>query len=346
MKPLCFSALLVMTAALAVVPSVRAEEVAESSSRGTIVIVHGAWGAGYEWKDVGRGLRAKGFDVYRPTLTGMGERSHLANPDIDLETHIMDVMNTILFESLDDVILIGHSYGGMVITGVADRLPDRIKKLVYFDAFLPENGESADVAISGRERPATEDFVKPMWNVTPGPPPHAVPQPAKTLRQPLTLTQQDAVAKIPTIYILTVDPGATPEEDAFFRFYERARARGWKLIEMEANHVPQVTRVPEIVQLLAQEAGLASSPAMTSLSIYLLLDGNCAQAMRFYRDCLGGQLTMTTVGESPMKAFFPESMHGRVVNAKLTSPAITRFGAPRTCCGDGWWRRWAARRRE
>jgi pimeloyl-ACP methyl ester carboxylesterase len=218
------------------------------------VIVHGAWGAGYEWKEVGGRLRAEGFDVYRPTLTGMGERSHLSSPDIDLETHIMDVVNTILFESLRDVTLVAHSYGGVVATGVADRVPDRIKKVVYVDAFLPENGESANTSIGIRERPEPGGFVPPMWKVTPGPPPHAMPQPAKTFSQPLVLKNQEAALKAPTTYILTVDPGRAPEQDMFFRFSERARARGWKIFTMEADHVPQWSRVPEIVGLLAQEA--------------------------------------------------------------------------------------------
>jgi len=230
---------------------------AGESSGGTIVIVHGAWGAGYEWKEAGRRLRAEGFDVYRPTLTGMGERSHLSSPDIDLETHIMDVVNTILFESLDDIVLVGHSYGGVVVTGVADRVPDRIRKVVYLDAFLPENVESANSSIGISKRDEPGGFVPPMWNVTPGPPPHAMPQPAKTFSEPLLLKNQEAALKIPTTYILTVDPGRTPEQDMFFRFSERARTRGWKVFTMEADHVPQFSRVPEIVELLAREAASA-----------------------------------------------------------------------------------------
>lgn len=146
------------------------------SAHSTFVIVHGAWGAGYEWKEVGRRLQADGNTVYRPTLTGMGERSHLSNPDIDLETHIMDVVNTILFEDLHDIVLVGHSYGGMVITGVADRLPDRLKQIIYVDAFLPENGEAAN--LPGRGLPVKDGFVPMPWNPPPSPPPHPMPQPA------------------------------------------------------------------------------------------------------------------------------------------------------------------------
>lgn len=216
----------------------------------TYVIVHGAWGAGYEWKEVGRQLQAAGHVVYRPTLTGMGERSHLASPEIDLETHIMDVVNTILFEDLHDVTLVGHSYGGMVITGVADRVPERLREIIYVDAFLPENGEAANRP--GRGLPTRDGFVPPPWNPPPSPPPHAVPQPAKTFSQPLVLKNPQATAKIPTTYILTVDPGKQPEDDGFFRFSERARARGWNIIVMEADHTPQMSQPAAITRLLEQ----------------------------------------------------------------------------------------------
>lgn len=99
----------------------------ETPSKPTIVIVHGAWGGGWAFKKVESLLRQKGFDVYRPQLTGQGDRVHLARPDIGLNTHIDDVVNTILYEDLRDIVLVGHSYGGMVISGVADRVPDRIK---------------------------------------------------------------------------------------------------------------------------------------------------------------------------------------------------------------------------
>jgi pimeloyl-ACP methyl ester carboxylesterase len=193
-------------------------------------------------------LQADGNTVYRPTLTGMGERSHLSNPDIDLETHITDVVNTFLFEDLHDVVLVGHSYGGMVITGVADRVPDRLKQIIYVDAFLPVSGEAANAP--GRTLPVKDGFVPMPWNPPPTPPPHPMPQPAKTFSQPLILHHQDAVAKIPAMYILTVDAGKKREEDTFFRFYERARARGWKVTVMESDHTPQFSHQAEIVKLL------------------------------------------------------------------------------------------------
>ncbi len=111
----------------------------------TYVIVHGAWGGGWDWRAVDSLLTRNGHHVQRVTLTGLGERHHLASPNVGLYTHIEDVVNTILWENLHDVVLVGHSYGGMVISGVADRVPDRIKRLVYVDALLPDSGESVSL---------------------------------------------------------------------------------------------------------------------------------------------------------------------------------------------------------
>jgi pimeloyl-ACP methyl ester carboxylesterase len=108
----------------------------------TFVLVHGAWHGGWCYRDTAKALRSAGHTVFTPTHTGVGERAHQAAENITLETHIRDVCGCIEAEELNDVILCGHSYGGMVITGVADRLPQRIKALVYLDAFVPENGDS------------------------------------------------------------------------------------------------------------------------------------------------------------------------------------------------------------
>lgn len=106
------------------------------------VLVHGGWRGGWIWKRVARLLRQDGHDVYAPTLTGLADRSHLLHADINLSTHIRDIANLIKFEELDDVVLCGHSYAGMVISGVADLLSERISSLVYLDAWLPKNGDS------------------------------------------------------------------------------------------------------------------------------------------------------------------------------------------------------------
>lgn len=109
---------------------------------GTFVLVHGAWSGGWCYFKVAERLRARGHRVYTPTLTGQGERAHLLTGTINLSLHIADILNVMHCEGLRDVVLAGHSYGGMVITGVGDRVPDKISALVYLDAFLPEDGQS------------------------------------------------------------------------------------------------------------------------------------------------------------------------------------------------------------
>ena len=106
------------------------------------VLVHGAWQGNWVWERVADQLRAAGHRVYTPSLTGLGERAHLAKPEIDLETHIADVIGVIEHHELDGIVLCGHSYGGMVVAGTADRLPQRVKSLVFLDAFIPTPGKS------------------------------------------------------------------------------------------------------------------------------------------------------------------------------------------------------------
>lgn len=118
----------------------------------TYVLVHGAWHGGWCYRDTARALRAAGHTVYTPTHTGLGERHHLASQAITLETHIRDVCGCLEFEDLHEVILVGHSYGGMVITGVADRLASRVRSLVYLDAFVPGHGDSL-IGLLGRALP-------------------------------------------------------------------------------------------------------------------------------------------------------------------------------------------------
>jgi pimeloyl-ACP methyl ester carboxylesterase len=109
----------------------------------TFVLVHGAFHGGWCWRDVAARLRASGHVVFAPTLTGLGERSHLAAPAVDLSTHVRDVVNLLEWEELGELVLVGHSYGGMVITGVADRRPERLAALIYLDALVPQDGQCA-----------------------------------------------------------------------------------------------------------------------------------------------------------------------------------------------------------
>jgi pimeloyl-ACP methyl ester carboxylesterase len=113
-----------------------------SGTRPPFVLVHGAWQGNWVWERVADQLRAAGHRVYTPSLTGLGERAHLAGPEIDLETHIADVAGVIEHHELDGIVLCGHSYGGMVVASVADRLSQRVKSLVFLDAFIPTPGKS------------------------------------------------------------------------------------------------------------------------------------------------------------------------------------------------------------
>ncbi len=116
-----------------------------SGSGQNFVLVHGTWHGGWVWRDVAEILRARGHRVFTPTCTGCGERVHLNSPEVGLDTHITDVMNVIEWEELDEVVLVGHSFAGITITGVCDRLPDQIKQVVFFDALIPREGRMAGV---------------------------------------------------------------------------------------------------------------------------------------------------------------------------------------------------------
>lgn len=259
-------AVLLLLSSFAMAQSNDARPATPPASKGTFVLVHGAWAGGWEWKGIGQRLLADGYTVYRPTLTGLGERVHLANESIDVNTHVTDVVNTILFEDLHDVILMGHSYGGMVVTGVVEKIPDRIKAVVYVDAFFPNDGESANDMV-GRPRTAVlgPAFLNPAgWPYPPEKkPPYGVPMLAKAFSTPLALKNPDA-KKVPGVYILTVDPGKKPEQDMFYKSSERARALGWPVHVMEADHVVHLSKPDEFLKLLetapAEATTLPTSP--------------------------------------------------------------------------------------
>jgi pimeloyl-ACP methyl ester carboxylesterase len=225
-----------------------------SSMKGfTCVLVHGAWGGGWDWKHVADLLTADGNTAFRPTLTGQGEHSNLASTNIDLDTQIQDIVNVILWENLHDVVLVGHSYGGMIITGVADRVPDRIQRLIYVDALLPENGESMnDIKPNTIKTSITNGFVIGDWMKGNPPPPHDVPMPFRTFSEPITLTNQAVAGKLPATYILTVDAGKPPEQDDFYKFYLRAKSRGWPVLTMEGDHNVQRSHPQQLVKLIEQ----------------------------------------------------------------------------------------------
>ncbi|MFT3867572.1 MAG: alpha/beta fold hydrolase [Nibricoccus sp.] len=219
----------------------------------TFVLVHGAWAGGWEWKKLGNALLADGHTVYRPTLTGQGDRYHLANRDIGLNVHIQDIANFIVWEDLRDVVLVGHSYGGAVITGVIDQIPDRIKHVIYVDAIVPENGESAyDAFGRGHPRGKAVDGFLSLGDKTQRPPPHVVPQSEKTFAEPIALHNQERARRLPSTYILTADKASEPEKDGFYVFYERAKKYGWKTIVMEGDHIVHLTKTQELARLLEE----------------------------------------------------------------------------------------------
>ena len=246
---------LMCAAACAPLPS---EEPAEATPL-TIVFVHGAWAGGWHYTKVQPLLEKAGYRVYRPTMTGLGERVHLAAPEVGLSTHIEDIVNVLEFEDLHDIVLVGHSYGGMVIAGVADRVPDRIGRMVYFDAIVPKDGESVmsllgeaiDTMATAGGGGAEPWQLVPRW-VPPGkPPPVDVPQPILTFTEPIVLDNPEA-ARIPTAFLLTVEHGN--ETDEFDVFADRARDRGWDVVEFEGGHNPHWFQPEAFVEALLRVA--------------------------------------------------------------------------------------------
>jgi pimeloyl-ACP methyl ester carboxylesterase len=224
----------------------------------TYVVCHGGWDGGWQWKDVADLLRAAGHEVYTPTYTGLGERSHLLSPDIDLHTHIQDILMVLRFEDLTDVVLVGHSYGGMVITGVAEKAAGRLAHLVYLDAFAPQDGQSlADMygpeAWAGFEQWANADG--DGW-LLPYDAPDADRQtahPFKTCLTPVEVKSPLAAALPRTFICCTETTGdfCLP----ITRSAEMAKADDrWRYRELKTGHDPQLMPRRELVDLLLEIA--------------------------------------------------------------------------------------------
>lgn len=228
----------------------------------TFLVAHGAWSAGWAWKKMRPLLRAKGHELITPTYTGLGEREHLAHKDINLETHIADVLGVLRYEDLSNVILVGHSYGGMVATGVADRAGERIAHLVYVDAFVPRDGQSLLDLQNEETRARVREGAKHEgegWKIPQSPVPpdtsesdvawimeRRVMQPLQTFEQKLRLG--GAVEKLPRTYIYcTISrPG-----DVFRQFRDRAtREKGWTSLDIDASHSPHVTAPEALAGIL------------------------------------------------------------------------------------------------
>ena len=232
------------------------EKLVEANPR-TIVFVHGAWAGGWHFTKVQPLLEQAGHVVYRPTMTGLGERVHLGGPDVGLSTHIEDIVKVLEFEDLDEIVLVGHSYGGMVIAGVAERVPQRIAKLVFFDAIVPEDGESVaslfgdavDTMATAGGGGAEPWQLVPRWVEEGKLPPVDVPQPLLTLTEPIELANPQA-ARLPAVFLLTVEAGK--EVDDYDVFADRARNRGWEVVEMEGSHNPHWFQPEAFVDVLLQ----------------------------------------------------------------------------------------------
>lgn len=221
----------------------------------TFLLIHGAWSGGWDYAKVDSIFKTKGDVVYRPTLTGLGERVHLANANINLSTYITDIVNVIRYENLHNVILVGHSFGGMVISGVAEQVPDRIGQLIYLDAMVPDNGQSARDICGPLWDQMMAPFVKdsvmqyPFGKSSSGIP-GDLPQPIKTFTEPLKIGNPQ-VKKIPSAFIVMTKNGeSNPLNDKMG--LEKARARSWKIYSMEGGHYSMREQPPQLVRKLEE----------------------------------------------------------------------------------------------
>jgi pimeloyl-ACP methyl ester carboxylesterase len=207
------------------------------------------------WARLSQLLRSQGHEVFTPSMTGIGERSHLAGPSVDLSTHVNDVLGTIEYERLSDFVLVGHSYGGMVVTALADRVPEKIRSLVYLDAFVPSDGQSLlDLA-----RPEMRERILALtgWQVPP-PPPQGMtdkdeiawiegrrnPQPVGTFKEPVVLKNKPFPKRS---YIFCT--GYSPTTFAPFGAATKAD-KAWRYHELPTHHYPQISMPRELAAIL------------------------------------------------------------------------------------------------
>jgi pimeloyl-ACP methyl ester carboxylesterase len=225
----------------------------------TFVLVHGSFHGGWCWQKVARLLRQSGHEVYAPTLTGLGERSHLATPKTGLELHIQDILQVLEYEDLRDVVLVGHSYAGMIITSVAEQVPQRVAHLIYLDAFIPHEGKSAFDLMPGTEKQWTQTAVSQGegWLVPPMSPmdmgitnpadaawvqSRLKPMPLLTHQQPFQVSSNQ-VGQLPRTYILCTQFG-------FHATAREAKKLGWDCFELETGHDAMITMPNELALTL------------------------------------------------------------------------------------------------
>jgi pimeloyl-ACP methyl ester carboxylesterase len=222
----------------------------------TFVLVHGAWHGGWCWKKVIPLLRERDHEVFAPTLTGLGERAHLRKDSIGLGTHIQDIVNVLDYEDLHDVVLVGHSYGGMVISGAADRVPHRIAHAVYLDAHVPVDGQSV-IDILGFTRPGyeTDQWLDPIstfgvedaadleWLKA-----KMTPQPTRALREKITLSRPLEENAFTRTYVLAEEQTLGP---TFKQTSERLAADPrWRVTSLPTGHDIMVTMPVELTETL------------------------------------------------------------------------------------------------
>ena len=222
----------------------------------TFVVVHGGYDGGWAWRGVTQKLQTIGHEVLRPTLTGSGERIHLAAPNIDLDTHVSDIVNVLRYEELSIVILVGASYSGAVITGVAERVPERIAHLVFLDAFVLEDGECVadcygpEMVAMASALVTTEDG----WHMP-------LEQPVdhrntdfclKAGLQPLQINNPHAARLKHTYVLCTAKPPGDPLEPIMAKCAERAKAKGWHYRELATDHYPPLS-CPEVLADLLED---------------------------------------------------------------------------------------------
>jgi pimeloyl-ACP methyl ester carboxylesterase len=229
------------------------------------VLVHGAWHGGWCWRRVVPLLRAAGYRVTRPTLTGVGERAHLASPAVTLDTHIEDIVKHIETEEFENVILVGHSYGGMVITGVADRLPARLSALVYLDAFVPDDGKSVLDYLAAERRSGLLREGEGTGMVSCMPIPmlgltndadrawvtrRVTRQPYASFAQPIRLERAGG-AGLPRTYVYCTETAS----HTFDQFSARIAVDAtWRYVELKAGHDVMIAEPAAVAKVLSEAA--------------------------------------------------------------------------------------------
>jgi len=223
----------------------------------TFVLVHGAWHGGWCWGEVATELRAAGNDVLAPTLSGVAERSRLA-PHTDLSLHVEELAGLLYFADVREVVLVGHSYGGLVVSGAAARAGARIARLVYLDAFVPEDGQSLFDLLRPGRREHYESSAQD--GLIPSPPPEdfgvteradwlsdrLTPQPLRTFTEPLELPSEPPV---PRAYVRCTQG---PMTASFAGFAQRFRdTAGWDVVDFASGHDAMITRPTDLAALLA-----------------------------------------------------------------------------------------------